>query len=86
MARFPHSPFDGQLEVVTSLGERVIEARVAELRSQDELTKALRSALRSGVDINDLSEASGLTVADIRRSVSRELHLGENLDALVGIS
>lgn len=77
--------FDGQLDVVATLRDRAIEASVNELRKQDELTIALRSALRSGVDIENLSEASGLTVESIRSRVESELNLGEDLEGLLGL-
>ena len=72
------------LEVVATLRDRTIAARIAELRQDDELTLALRSSLRNGVDINSLSDASGLTVSEIQRRTERGLHLGEDLDTLSG--
>lgn len=76
--------YEGTLEIIEGLRDHEITARVAELRREDRFTKALRSALRAGIPIEDLSDASGLTCTEIRRRVDRELHLGEDLDALTG--
>lgn len=84
MLDFRNSPFSGTLEVVATLRDRSIQASIAELKRQDELTIALRSALRNGVDINDLSDASGITVEDIRLRVERDLFLGEDFASLAG--
>src|SRR4051794_12666981 len=79
------NPFDGTRDVVITLRDRAIEASIAELKRQDELTVALRSALKNGVDVNELSEASGLTVKEIRMRVERELNIGEDMASLSGI-
>lgn len=76
-----HAP---TLEVIETLRDGQIQASIAELRERDRVTVALRAALRTGVPIEDLSEASGLTCTEIRRRVDGELHLGEDLDSLVG--
>jgi len=72
------------LEVITDLRDGAIRASIEELREHDRLTMALRSALRAGVSINDLSNASGLPCDEIRRRVERQLHLGEDLELLTG--
>jgi hypothetical protein len=76
-----HAP---TLEVIETLRDGAIRASIAELRERDRVTVALRSALRMGVPIEDLSDASGLTPAEIRRRVDGELHLSEDIDSLVG--
>ena len=81
-----NSPFIGQLDVVATLAGSAIEASIAELRQRDKLTIALRSALRAGVDMDSLSNASGLTPAEIRRRVSAALFVEDDLDELAGIS
>lgn len=77
--------FDGELEVVATLAGNAIDASIRELRKQDELTVALRSAMRSGVNINELSNASGLSPKEIRRRVSGELNFGEDILFLAGL-
>jgi hypothetical protein len=78
------NPFEGQLDVVATLGRRAIEASVAELRKQDELTIALRDAVKQGVSLDDLSEACGLRPEEIRRRVERDLHVESDLDEMIG--
>ena len=82
MAELRYSPV---LDVVATLRDRQIESAIADLRRQDDVTLALRSALKNGVDINSLSEASGLTVAEIRKRVDRELNIGEDTASIVGL-
>lgn len=72
MTQFRDNPFSGALEVVATLRDRQIRARIAEMRTQDELNTALRQALRGGVDINSLSDASGLTIEQIRSLVASD--------------
>lgn len=79
------NPFDATREVVITLRDRAIEASVSELKHQDELTLAVRSALKNGMDINDLSEASGLTPKQIQARVERDLNIGEDLAGLAGM-
>jgi hypothetical protein len=85
MSQFKHSPFEGSLDIVATLRDSAIQASLAELRERDRLTIALRQMLRQGVRIEDLSDASGLTVAEIRRRVDGELALTEDIDALAGL-
>lgn len=68
--------------VIASLREGLIRDSIRELESRDRLTIGLREALREGADINDLSEASGLTVDEIRRRTQRELHVLSELELL----
>jgi hypothetical protein len=77
--------FSGTLDVVATLRDRQIEAQVAELVREDELTISLRSALKMGVDIDSLSEASGLTVEAIRARVERELNVIEDVASVAGL-
>jgi hypothetical protein len=74
-----------ELDVIAALSERAIEASIHELSHRDRLTLALRSAIRSGVDINDLSALSGLTPEDIRNRCSRELHVLNDLELAAGM-
>ena len=78
MERFNDTPFSGTLEVVATLRDQTIRASLVELREQDKLTVALRSAIRSGVRVEDLSSASGLTVDSINSRVERDLSFGED--------
>jgi uncharacterized protein YerC len=84
MKRFHNSPFETQLEIVASFRDREIAASLNELRKRDETTIALRTMLRNGVSIDELSDASGLTPAEIRRRVDRGLVFGEDMDSLTG--
>jgi hypothetical protein len=85
MADFRNSPFSGTLDVVATLRDRQIESAVEDLRRQDEVTVALRASLRNGVDINSLSEASGLTIREILARIERPLYLGEDTASLAGL-
>jgi histidyl-tRNA synthetase len=85
MDQLKNSPFEAALDVVATLRDRAIQAQVDSMQRQDELTKALRAALKSGVSMDSLSEASGLTITEIERRVSRELLMGEDLDTITGI-
>lgn len=76
MTHFRDNPFSGALEMVATIRDRQIEARIAEQKIDDQLTTALRELLASGADINALSDASGLTVSEIERRVERELNFG----------
>jgi hypothetical protein len=76
--------FTGNLAVITSLRDREIAASVAELRRMDETAMALRDALRMGIGIDDLSEASGLTPAEITRRVNRPLMVLSDLESMAG--
>jgi hypothetical protein len=80
-----HSPFAGQLEVVSTLRDQQIAASIVELQKHDEMTVALRSMLGMGVDINDLSEASGLTPTAIRKRAEGDLAMSEDLEGLAGL-
>lgn len=73
------------LDIVAEISAGTIRASIAELREIDRLTMALRSALRAGIPIEELSAASGLRCDEIRRRVAGELHLGEDLETLAGI-
>lgn len=85
MQNLTNNPFSGRLEVVATLRDRAIEASMKELARHDELTIACDELLRQGVDINDLSEASGLAPDQIHRRMKRGLALGEDLAGLAGI-
>jgi len=78
-------PFDGQLDVVATLAGDAISASIAELRQRDKLTVALRTALRHGATLDELSAASGLTPSEIRRRVDAALLIDDDLDDLVGV-
>lgn len=70
----PKNPtFRAALDVVATLRDEQIQAAVTEQAKHDALTDAMEQALKSGVDINDLSEASGLPVERIRERIERRL-------------
>lgn len=77
--------FSDSLGVVSMLANDSIRLSVDELRMRDKLTLALRASLRNGVDINDLSAASRLTVADIRARVDAPLAVLDETDYLAGV-
>lgn len=81
---YAHSPFEGALDVVATLSERAIKARLAEMREDDKLTVAIRQMLRQGVSVNDISAATGLTCQNILKRTERELHFGEDVTSLSG--
>lgn len=84
MNHFANSPFEGELEVVSTLSDRVIQASLTEMRRQEDLTRALRDAMKMGVTIDELSSASGLRPSEIRRRVQRVQEAGELESLLVG--
>lgn len=71
-------------QVLTELSDRAIRASVETLRREDALTIAMRQALRNGVRIDDLSEMTGLRPSEIKRRVSRELQVLEDLALITG--
>lgn len=77
--------YESGFPVIAALSRRMIEASIRELQERDRLTIALRTALRDGADINDLSEASGLTTDEIRARASRELHVLSDLELTAGM-
>jgi hypothetical protein len=82
---FSDSPFEAQLEVVSTLADRALEASRAELARIDELTLALRGSLKNGVTVDELSEATGLTPEEIKRRVDRELNVLDDVEVLAGM-
>lgn len=77
---------DPQLEVVSALRDEAINASIQEIAKRDRLTQALAASVRNGVSIDNLSEASGLTCEEIRRRIGQGSLLGEDMDALVGLT
>lgn len=59
------------LEVVASLRDQHISTVIAEQRQRGDLFRAVREAIKLGADIDSLSEASGLTVDEIRKDIAR---------------
>jgi hypothetical protein len=86
MRHYRDNPFGGQLEVMASMRDQAIATAVADLRQRDRITVAMRSMLSAGVPIEDISEASGLPVHEIRARVERPLFIGEDVDSLAGVS
>lgn len=73
MTRFSHNPFSAQLDVIATIKDRVIQSAIKgdiDDTTDHDLTDALASAIEAGVDINDLSNASGLPVGEIERRVA----------------
>lgn len=78
-------PAQGALDVLSSLSELTIQARIVELAHEDKLTLGIRQMFKAGVSVDDLSAATGLAPAEIRRRLKCELHLTEDLDELAGV-
>ena len=66
MNKFEDNPFDGELEVIATLRDRAIEASINHVQVRDELFSALEYGLKTGISIDALSDASGLTTDEIR--------------------
>jgi hypothetical protein len=79
-----HTAHIPELEVIEALAGDAIQASLTELRRQDDLTMALKAALRAGIDINTLSATSGLPISAIRKRVVSELSFGDDLRTLTG--
>lgn len=73
-----------ELDVVATISRRAFQARLAELRMQDDLTLALRDALKIGVSADTLSAETGYSPATVRRLAHRNLTFGEDAAALTG--
>jgi len=61
MQTFRENPFEGYLEVISTLSGDAMRASLQELREQDRLTMGLRQAIRYGVSVDELSARTGLT-------------------------
>ena len=68
--------------VLVRLSERAIESSIETLKREDRLTIALREALRSGANLDDLSAITGLTPATIRSRTRRNLNVLSELELL----
>ena len=66
MNKFEDNPFDGELEVIATLRDRAIEASINHVQVRDQLFSALEYGLKTGISIDALSDASGLTTEQIR--------------------
>ena len=84
MKRFENTPFRGELEVVSTLSDRVIQASLTEMQRQEDLNHALHTALKMGVKLDALSDACGLRPAEIVRRVRQIETSGELESLLIG--
>jgi hypothetical protein len=82
--RYSTNPTTGAADVLASLSERVIHASVFELRCEDALTLAIRQSFKHGMDVDQISNATGLRPVEIRRRLECELFMREDVDALFG--
>ena len=71
MTAFRDNPFREALEMVATLRDRGIEASLAELRCVEDMNRALAALLEMGVDIDSLSDASGIPTDQIRQRIER---------------
>lgn len=69
MTTFRDNPFHEALEIVATLRDRQIEASLVEMRCDADLTRALRELAENGIDIDSLSDASGLPPEQVRRRI-----------------
>ena len=65
MASFSNSPFESTLEVVATLRDSSIRSSARAQREHEEFLSAVAQAYKLGVDINALSDESGLPVDQI---------------------
>ena len=65
------------IDVIERLRDDEIRASVEQMKHRDRTTEALRAALKAGMSIDDLSAASGLPCAEIRRRVDAESMFGD---------
>jgi len=84
MQTFRENPFEGYLEVISTLSGDAMRASLQELREQDRLTMGLRQAIRYGVSVDELSARTDGLGGEARARCERELHLGEDLSTLAG--
>jgi hypothetical protein len=77
--------YDTGFPVIAALSKSAIESSIRDLQDQDRLTIALKTAIRNGADINSLSEASGLTPAEIVRRIDSELIVLSDLELIAGL-
>lgn len=69
MNRFDTNPFEAELQIVATMRDKVILASIAQAEIDSEFKEMVRAAARSGIDIDSLSDASGLTPDQIRALV-----------------
>ena len=75
---------DAARAVIAGLAEDHIRAELVEVAKRADVERAVREYASAGVPIDTLSEASGLTVSDIRERVLPSLDLEDDLAALAG--
>lgn len=68
---------DGEIEASSALGNGDMSASVETLRSRDKLTAGLRSALKAGIPIEELSASTGLSPEQIHARLVRPTYLDE---------
>lgn len=72
------------LQIIADQRDAEIRASILELREQDKMAVALRAAIKAGIRIEDLSEASGLSCDQIRRRLNSKVQLDGDLNQLLG--
>lgn len=65
--KFVDSPFEGELEIIATLRDQAVMKAIALSDAHEELRVAVRSAAASGVNIDALSDASGVSPDKIRQ-------------------
>lgn len=74
---------DTHLAVVSSLGQELIQDRCKEQLTQEQLGRAIRTAIRCGASVDSLSEASGLRPEAVKNLIESN-DSEENLAVLTG--
>lgn len=64
--------FDAELEIVATVAGEEIQANVMAMHKREATSEALRSMVKRGVSVDELSEASGLTTAEIRARLNAD--------------
>lgn len=83
MSTYANDNHEAGLEVISMISERVMAARLNELRVQDDLILALRDALKMGVSVDALSAETGLSPETVRSTARRELTFSDEAVSLI---
>ena len=75
---------NGVLGTVRSVADAHISAELVEMRRRADVHRAVRQASGHGLSVDELSDATGLRPAEIRRILEQDKH-GFDVDALAGL-
>lgn len=77
---------DHTLTIVTAQRDNLIRSEIVAQNRRTMLERAVTDAMKLGKDINDVSDASGLTTDEIRRVIHSGPSIEDELEALIGVS